>query len=331
MATLEDKRTFMDQKMREREESRQNVSDQRRKAKEDGENPEESAVFFNTKFQAELAAIQQQLSECVQHSGDALATHFDTITARVQALQKYVTECSLFLNQYDLKTSSDTIKMVEGQIQSERERLLPRRKFAFKGNKKSTAKASDSADAPQLAPAPAPAPAPASLSAHATGFANLSGQRLVLSGDALAGKDVELVNLTDCQIFLEGHIGAMHISKLTNCRLLAGPVARSVFMADCTACVVAVACQQLRIHTTITTDFYIHVTARAIIESCDRVRFAPYAWHYPTLDKDYEAASLDRGTNFWAMIDDFHWLRTDAPSPHWSLVPEADREPSLSK
>ena len=71
-------------------------------------------------------------------------------------------------------------------------------------------------------------------------------------------------------------------------RVLCGPVSSSVFVEDCKDCVFVVACQQLRVHSTTNSQFYLHVTSRAIIEDCQKVSFAPYSWNYPDLEQHFE-------------------------------------------
>jgi hypothetical protein len=62
-----------------------------------------------------------------------------------------------------------------------------------------------------------------------------------------------------------------------------------------------VACQQLRTHETFDSDFYLHVTSKGIIEDCDRVRFAAYAFCYDGCDDDMAASGLG-ATNNWDKV-----------------------------
>lgn len=71
-------------------------------------------------------------------------------------------------------------------------------------------------------------------------------------------------------------------------RVLCGPVSSSVFIEECCNCIFVVACQQLRVHSSSSSSFYVHVTSRAIIEDCRQVTFAPYKWSYPNIDAHYE-------------------------------------------
>lgn len=77
------------------------------------------------------------------------------------------------------------------------------------------------------------------------------------------------------------------------------------------------------------TDFYLHVTSRAIIEDSKNVRFAPYNWSYENLDSDFEKSGLDTTTNNWNQVDDFNWLANDAASPNWTILPESVRKQNL--
>ena len=81
-----------------------------------------------------------------------------------------------------------------------------------------------------------------------------------------------------------------------------------------------------RTHNTKQTNFYLHVTSRAIIEDCSEVKFAPFALKYDGLDQDFESSSLNRDTNNWNKIDDFNWLASDKPSPNWSILQEEHRK-----
>ncbi len=74
------------------------------------------------------------------------------------------------------------------------------------------------------------------------------------------------------------------------CSILCGPVSSSVFLEDCVACVFVLASQQLRVHSSSSSSFYIHVTSRAVIEDSQKLTFAPYSWLYPDIDAHYEVS-----------------------------------------
>jgi hypothetical protein len=146
-----------------------------------------------------------------------------------------------------------------------------------------------------------------------------------MSGGEIDGKDVVLSALSDCRVILRGAPSTVHMNDLTNCVLLCGPTSGSTFIDDCASCTFVVACQQLRVHRTTKSAFYLHVTSRAIIEDCSSVTFAPYSWKCSTLEDDFRRAGLDIQRNNWNCVDDFNWLASNTPSPHWSVMDTSQR------
>ena len=59
-----------------------------------------------------------------------------------------------------------------------------------------------------------------------------------------------------------GSPGTVHATNMDNVTILCGPVRTSIFIENCTNCEFVVACQQLRIHTTRNSNFYLHVTSK---------------------------------------------------------------------
>merc|ERR1712127_1074195 len=118
-------------------------------------------------------------------------------------------------------------------------------------------------------------------------------------------KDIAIVNVKNCVIQLRGNPSVVHAYNLENTTILCGPVTGSVFITKCTNAQIVVACHQLRIHETRMTQFYINVASRAIIENCKTVSFAPYAWEYPLISKDYSQSSIEMEKVNWEAVDDF--------------------------
>ena len=160
---------------------------------------------------------------------------------------------------------------------------------------------------------------------NVSGFKHHMGENLVMSSKETTGKDVNLFDLLGCTIKLYGALLTLHVNKLQNCTVFCGPVSSSVFIDDCKDCTFVLACQQLRVHTTVDTKFYLHVTSNAIVEDCARVGFAAYNWNYDELTKHFKIAGIQDQENNWALVKDFNWLRTDVQSPNWYIIPEEDQ------
>jgi len=103
------------------------------------------------------------------------------------------------------------------------------------------------------------------------------------------------------------------LHSLVRCTVLVrNPLAGSCFVTACRHCVFVLQAQQLRIHETIDSHFYVSCGSVPIIENCTRLLFAP---HPDTGDTDH-----------WTIqVNDFNWLKA-TPSTNWgTLPPDAHR------
>jgi hypothetical protein len=85
-------------------------------------------------------------------------------------------------------------------------------------------------------------------------------------------------------------------------------------------------------------DIYLHSASRPIFEDCDALRFAPLPESYVSgpiqlrffvssrIDITQITADISQSQNQWDQIDDFKWLKPE-PSPHFTIIPEAERIP----
>jgi hypothetical protein len=143
-----------------------------------------------------------------------------------------------------------------------------------------------------------------------------------------AGKDIRLLNLTDCTVVILDPLKAMRVDGLTRCTVITGPVAGSVLLHRCTDCRFLFAARQLRIHTSVDCVYFLRVTSRPIIEHCQRLRFSPYGVAYPGSAEALEKAGLGPRAlsrpDLWRCVDDFGWHRMQA-SPNWAVLPAGER------
>uniref|UniRef100_A0A8I3N3I7 Tubulin folding cofactor C n=2 Tax=Canis lupus familiaris TaxID=9615 RepID=A0A8I3N3I7_CANLF len=280
-------------------------------------------------LEVERRKQKRQNQEVEEEKSDFFAAAF----ARLQGLQKLVNDAVLFLAAYDLRQGQEALTRLQATLAERRQELQPKKRFAFKTRRK------DAVSATTVDAAPGPAAAEGILafppplkeegggigSGFVFGFSNVESQVLEKRAEELHQRDVLLTELSKCTVRLYGNPNTLRLAKARGCTLLCGPVSTSVFLEDCSDCVLAVACQQLRVHTTRDTRIFLQVTSRAIVEDCSGIQFAPYTWSYPGIDKDFEGSGLDRSKNNWNDIDDFNWLARDTASPNWSILPEEER------
>lgn len=292
-----------------------------RKKEEAGEEENLTDVFRET-FRSKQTEIESALDSAEKiRDRQELAERFNTMSKDIQSLNKYVSTSALFLIPYDLRMSKTVLQELQERVNQAENRLLPKRKFGFsriaqekKKEEIIIPKRVDQVDLPKKEEL-----------IFDTGFGNRVGEVLTLSRDELIGKDVVLTKLQNCVVYLLGTCSTLHLSQISGCRLLCGPVSTSVFIEGCKNSLIAVACQQLRVHQTVSTDFYIHVTTKAIIEDSNDVKFAPYAFSYSNLVQDFHISGLDPNANNWDKVDDFNWLVNNKQSPNWRIIEENER------
>jgi hypothetical protein len=217
------------------------------------------------------------------------------------------------------------------QFTSVQEQLLPKKRFSFKARPKKTGVAPKPTVNPSLSQARDTGRSPPVLPDPDPNQARFTGREKELiaptSGE-IQSRDVNLADLRECEVRLLGAPVTLHINNLDSCCVLCGPVSSSVFVDNCRNCTFVVACQQLRVHTTVGSVFYLHVTSKAIIEDSRQLQFAPYNLTYPQLQAQFQESGLNERVNNWDQVDDFNWLASGTHSPNWSLLPPEQRRSS---
>ncbi|XP_037010588.2 tubulin-specific chaperone C [Artibeus jamaicensis] len=319
-------RSLVPERLQRREQERQLEVERRKQKRLNQEVEEENSDFFAASFARERAAVEELLER-----GESVE-RLEEAAARLQGLQKLLNDSVLFLAAYDVRQGQEALARLQAALNDRRQQLQPKKRFAFKTRRKDAASATKVDGVPGTPAAEGILASPLPLkeegdfgSSWLCGFSNLKSQVLEKKAEELHQRDVLLTELSNCTIRLYGNPNTLRLTKARSCTVLCGPVTTSVFLDECSECVLAVACQQLRVHTTRDTRIFLQVTSRAIVEDCNGIQFAPYTWNYPGIDKDFEGSGLDRSKNNWNDVDDFNWLARDVPSPNWSILPEEER------
>lgn len=320
---IEAKKLLVTGRLHKRDEERLTNIQTRKAAKQESEVVQETTDFFKKEFEKLQADIERGLTEGDVIAVNERATHFDGLALSVQKLQKLLTDSIQFLSPFSVQKAQDVVNQLKNSLEEKRSAALPKKKFTFKSDKKKVCIPSDTVDAPSETVNHKP-PVREDESSIC-GFSNMTDAVVCKAREDIGSKDVTLSSMVNCTIRLQGSPTALHVNNLVNCRIFCGPISGSAFIEGCQGCVFALACQQLRVHTTTKTNFYLHVTSRAIIEDCNTVAFAPYNWSYSEIDADYDRTGLDRLRNNWDDVDDFNWLASDMHSPNWSIIAEEKR------
>ncbi|KAI6658519.1 Tubulin-specific chaperone C [Oopsacas minuta] len=284
--------------------------------------PEETVDYFWKEFNSQNSDINsmfEQLSEALEPN-----TIAKEIDVKLEIMQKYMNDSILFLNPFDLRIAQSTIKKLQADLTKEREKYAPRKKFGFKSRQKQT---QNGGQVPKKEPSVVAKISPAPLPASKNSFVlkDRKNENIIITPEEVFNKDLLILNLDNCTLYIHSIPATVHMTNITNSQISFGPVKTSIMIHDCVNTKFSLACQQLRIHTSVKCDFYIHVTSRAIIEDSSGLRFAPFTNTYPNLQDDYMISGLDEKLNNWAIVNDFNWLSNNEASPNWRIIQEDQR------
>ncbi|XP_028156917.1 tubulin-specific chaperone C isoform X1 [Ostrinia furnacalis] len=288
------------------------------KAREQVDASDENEDYFSGAFKMKSEYIEDMLSQIPTMEAKVLPSHFDNIKREANELQKYVVTSSFFLKEFNMRKYLGIVQNLQTKCYELEDIYVPRKKFGFSKKKlpKSHTEKQSSLDENDGAGKTDSNKWDEKL----FGFDSFSNKVLSLENDELFQRDVTLRNLKNCTVTLKGVMGTLHMSNLDNCIVLSGPVTSSVFVEKCTNSKIVAACQQLRMHSSVRCDVYLHVTSKGIVEDCSEIRTAPYNLYYEDLEKHFNMSSLDKKVNNWDCLDDFNWLAPDVPSPNWSVL-----------
>ncbi|KAG2436793.1 hypothetical protein HXX76_006317 [Chlamydomonas incerta] len=175
------------------------------------------------------------------------------------------------------------------------------------------------------------------LVARGRGVMGLTDQVVVISqaqleaeGGGGGGGDFVLLGLTRCTVVLLGRLRALRAAGLRGCTVVAGPVTGACFMDDVRDCTLALATYQVRIHRAHSTDLFLRVRSKPIIEHSAGIRVAPWPALLPGPAAELRLAELlgrhmlGEETGCWQQVEDFGWIKA-VQSPNWCVMPEEGR------
>jgi len=281
------------------------------KLKEEKNSLEEKVQNFHATLDPLVSEIEALLVECDPESLDLTAS-------KLADLGKYVSDAGFYLPLYELKKSQDKVTELNATFQAQRGTTKPKKKFGFKNSKNKVSK-------------PVTSPLKSSVGVTAEGDATTinsvvtgsgdnsyvlrdkKGESFVLGSELVDGKDLDIASLSGCRVEILGKPSTLHMSNLSKCEIFTGAVSTSVMLDRLEGSRVCCSCQQLRMHRSSSTDVYLFTSARAIIEDCSAIRFAPLA------------GAEECRQNNWELVGDFNWLSKDQKSPNWSVIPIDER------
>lgn len=267
--------------------------------------------------------------------GDAkeeLKVAIGDIEQNLLRMKNLLAEGALFLPSYTLKSAQDSFNQLTKDFQQKHDELIPRKKFTFGQKtrpldteltqvfKKQSEDAIDFVKSQSLENRADPTKSVEFKNNRSKSVRNFKEEKIDVTG-----KEVTIVDMVDCDIEIQGSPKTVYVNRLINCTLKLGPVSASVMVHDCEGTQFYFAAQQLRIHNTKKSVFFIHVSSRCIIEDCDGLKFGRYKLWYDNISEDFAKAELDMDKNNWQCIDDFNWPSKGLKSPNYDLLTESNQ------
>ena len=103
------------------------------------------------------------------------------------------------------------------------------------------------------------------------------------------------------------------IDDCKNCKIFIGAVKTSVFMRDCTNCVLVASCGQLRLRDCVKVDMFLCVNSQPIIEASSGVVVGCLQYSYHALPAHMEGAGVTPWNNYWSQVTTLSHLNIVKP------------------
>ena len=145
---------------------------------------------------------------------------------------------------------------------------------------------------------------------------------LPIDQNVLASKEnIVIEDVSNCKITLSRTMKSGYIKKAKNCIIQIDVVQGSCFFFECDGCKFYMASQQIRIHHTTNTEFWLQVRSDPIIEHSNTLKFGDInktdKLNEEILKRMQESDLTE--INLWNNVKDFNWLKQDH-SPNWEEI-----------
>ncbi|TMW65813.1 hypothetical protein Poli38472_003578 [Pythium oligandrum] len=149
-------------------------------------------------------------------------------------------------------------------------------------------------------------------------FRNRTNETLIKTPGKISGQPFDLSDLENCEVQLLDQIDQVQVDNVNNSRLFIGPSSESVFVRNCSNCIITVACKQLRTRDCTNCTIYLYSLTDPIIETSSDIKFAPFNGAYCGLEQHFKDARLEPTNNHWSQVYDFN--DPDKSGHNWRLL-----------
>ncbi|GMI53876.1 hypothetical protein ScalyP_jg1359 [Parmales sp. scaly parma] len=142
--------------------------------------------------------------------------------------------------------------------------------------------------------------------------------------NTINGQAFDISDCSGCNLQVLDHTDMCQIDNVKDSKIFIAAANDSVFVRDCSDCVITIACKQLRTRDCHNCTFYLYAKTEPIIETSSGMQFAPFNGAF----KGHERSMLDAGLipthNLWFAVYDFN---DDAKTGNnWKIMDEEKEE-----
>ena len=227
-----------------------------------------------TAFLMCFSELKEKLNECLCNSN----INLEIASELLQKLSRLISQNATNIPGYELRRAGEEVELFKSRILKSQEALQEGGNFKFRRKK-----INESRPLPMLTEnreteisSHQSLKQPEQLVNSDINLSNLKEETITLNSESTSNKVVLLDNLERCTVIIQGVPNALRVTNLSGSTVIGGPIVTSLFVEKCCLSTFVFASKQVRIHSTLQCNFYLHVCSRIIIEDSSGCGFAPY-------------------------------------------------------
>jgi hypothetical protein len=217
----------------------------------------------------------------------------DNLANELKDLKEDYKNNASFLNGYDKQNYLNLIEDLNKYINEIKEKINPRKKFAF-SNKSGVTKPAEKNIINDVSSLKSSTIQNIKIEDESTEFILKdkiyeNTEKIIITKEEVENKNNLIIeNISNCEIYILYSFKACYIKNINSCKLFIGSVGGGTHITSCNDCNIYLSTHQLRIHQTHRTVFNVIVTSNPIIEDCSELVFMPLNIIYKSFEENLE-------------------------------------------
>ena len=237
----------------------------------------------------------------------------DEITSKIKLYREEFYNVMEFLPGYDKLQYSKNYDEELEKVNSLKNKLFPKKKFAFsKANKKQNENIQKKEPIEQKQSIPEKINEIKESPETDLIIKDLTNFTKRYTKEELESKNNILIeNIKNCTLYILSTFKACYINNCSNCNIYLGSICGGTHITNCVESNIFLITHQLRIHHNTKNNFYILINSNPIIEYSKENIFHPLKIKYEGYDDNLKKSGIDINNNKWNLVQDFQWLKKD--------------------